>query len=82
MSQVVPADQLRYAAGVITEVNEVSEIDKDEMNNLKSHGYTYHQLPEIEKAITTDFKHSTFLSLILATYRVYKYINAFKQAGY
>lgn len=63
----VPADQCRYAVGVIFP----SEMSDETAELLKSNGLSQHTFPAVEKAFMTDFPFTSFLSLYFMIWKVY-----------
>ena len=63
----MPADQCRYAVGIIFQ----SEVSNETAELLKSNGMSQHTFPTIEKAFMTDFPVTSFLSLYFMIWKVY-----------
>ncbi|XP_051874844.1 testis-expressed protein 264 homolog isoform X2 [Pristis pectinata] len=72
--QQVPEEKLRYIAGSI-----LSEGDEKPSEELVKHfekfGFRIFSFPEVTHVVMTTFPFTTFLSLLLAMYRVYPVLN-------
>ncbi|XP_078270481.1 testis-expressed protein 264 homolog [Rhinoraja longicauda] len=72
--QQVPEEKLRYIVGSI--LSEGDEKPSDELVKLyEKFGFKIFSFPEVTHVVMTTFPFTTFLSLLLAIYRVYPVLN-------
>lgn len=72
--QQVPEEKLRYIVGSI--LSEGDEKPSEELVKLyEQFGFRIFSFPEVTHVVMTTFPFMTFLSLLLATYRVYPVLN-------
>lgn len=72
-------ENVRCAIGAIAKIEEKPELMPDTVKTLGFDGYKYAKLPAIESAVVTEFCNTTFVSRILARWRVHSYLSDFKK---
>ncbi|CAC5381658.1 unnamed protein product [Mytilus coruscus] len=68
--KVVPKDQCRYAVGGMIAMNDDTP-DEEQKKYLIGEGYKIFKLPTVSYAVKTDFPYISYMSIILAVFRVY-----------
>lgn len=76
----MPEEKLRYIVGSI--LSEGDEKPSEELVKLyEQFGFRIFSFPEVTHVVMTTFPFMTFLSLLLATYRVYPVLNNYIKVG-
>ncbi|XP_071157024.1 testis-expressed protein 264-like [Mytilus edulis] len=68
--KVVPKDECRYAVGGMIAKNDDTP-DEEQKKYLIGEGYKIFKLPTVSYAVKTDFPYISYMSIILAVFRVY-----------
>ncbi|KAJ3603047.1 hypothetical protein NHX12_030791, partial [Muraenolepis orangiensis] len=71
-----PVEQCRYAVGSILSEGE-QDPDPQVQKLYETHGFRVFSLPEVSHAVTSSFPSTTFLSYIVAPYRVYPQLSSY-----
>ena len=77
----VPSDQLRYIIGGVLAEND-EPVDEEQKKSLIEDGFKIFQLPSVSYAVRTDFPYSSYLSIMIAVFRVYPKLSQYVKVGF